>query len=503
MASITILIFFMILVYLDNFQWLYSQWTSDKAYSHGFFIPLVSLYLVWIKRDFLLSTSSKPSKLLGYLSIVLCLLLLLIGRSGAVVQIEALSFFLMIPSIILLLYGWPHLKALFFPILYLQFMIPWMDPILEKMHRPFQLVSAAIGTALLKLEYPVSNNGVNINLPDISMVVARECSGIVFLVSVIAIGLALVYLCQKTWTRAALVIIIGCLLTVLTNGLRIAIAGYLGQTYGPEMLHGPGHIFQGWFVAWVGWIGLFLVNWLFIKIPYKKGEPKYSLYQRWQINNNAPNPLAGNVPSGRWHFSGLLLVLFGFALYLNFFALPKAAALNAPLQQFPGEFAGWQGTQTASPEASKYFPNLDDELSRIYRDKKGNVVYLFIGYYQKQDNDKRLISYLSRPLYNNSEKSNISQGTSSFPVNLSSPQDDMSNMITLFWYQFPDKLKMTNRLKVKLHVLTSGIFHKQNNGAIVLLAAPKGSSEENEIKAIMTMQSFAADLAPEMDKFLP
>lgn len=480
-ASI-IVVLALFFLYWECFQWLYSQWMNDKAYSHGFFIPVVSLYLVWINKEPLLSTPSKPSKIIGSLSVFICLLLLLIGRGGAVVQIEALSFFLVIPSIIFLLYGWQHLKMLFFPILYLQFMIPWMDPILERMHRPFQLISATIGTALLELGYPVSSNGVNINLPDMTMVVAQECSGIVFLVSVIAVGLPLVYLCQKNWYRAASIIVIGCVLTVLSNGLRVAVAGYFGQTFGPEMLHGPAHIFQGWSVAWMGWIGLFLVNWLFMKIPYKKGEPKYHLYQRWRLNKNNPHSLSENIQYGRFHFSGLLLLLFGFAFYLNFYALPNAVALKVPLEQFPTEVADWQSMQSGWQRGDTFFQNLDDELSRMYRDKTGNEVYLFVGYYQKQDNDKRLISYLSRPLYNNAETITISQDNSSFKVILSSLQKDLSHLNTLFWYQLPDKLKMTDRLKVKLHVLLSGILKKQNNGAIILLATPKSPGEVGDKK---------------------
>lgn len=504
LASIIILILASVFLYWGNMHWLYSQWITDKAYSHGFFVPLISLYLVWSKKDFLLSVPPKPSKLLGYLSVGLCLLLLLIGRAGAVVQIEALSFFLMIPSCILLLYGWQHLKTLFFSILYLQLMIPWMDPILEKMHRPFQIVSAAIGTTLLKLKYPVYHDDIHIYLPNISMVVARECSGISFLISVIAIGLPLVYLSQKTWFRATIIIIIGCILTVLSNGLRIAIAGYCGQNYGPALLHGPAHIFQGWFVAWFGWIGLFVVVWLFDKIPYKNGEPEYYLYERWRRNENNPHSSSENVRSLRFHFSALLILFFNFAIYLNFLAMPKAVTLNVPLQQFPTEINGWQGIQSDWLGENVFFPKLDNDLSRVYHDQSGNSVYLFVGYYQKQDNDKRLVSYLSKPLYNNAETIAISPGHSSYQAVLSSPSGGMvSDFKTLFWYQFPDKLKMTDRLQVKLHLLKSGILQRQNNGAIILLATPKGSIKDSNIKSITAMQSFAADLAPVMNEFLP
>jgi EpsI family protein len=371
------------------------------------------------------------------------------------------------------------------------------------MHLPFQFVSATIGTALLKLKYPVYSDDLYIHLPNISMVVARECSGINFLISVIAIGLPLVYLSQKTWPRATIVIVIGCVLTVLSNGLRIAIAGYCGQNYGPELLHGPAHIFQGWSVAWVGWIGLFITNWLFGKIPYKNGEPEYPLYERWRRNETNSRSSSGNVQPFRFHFSALMLLLFSFAAYLIFFAMPKAITLNTPLQQFPTEVASWKGTQSNWLEENVFFPKLDNELSRVYRDQSGNSVYLFVGYYQQQDNDKRLISYLSNPLHTNAETTTISQGHSSFQANLSTLTVDSSIFSTLFWYQFPDKLKITSRLQAKLHVLISSVLQRQNNGAIILLATPKGPIKGSDMKSIMAMQSFAADLVPVMDDFFP
>jgi len=503
MASIATILLAIGLLYWENFQWLYYQWTSDKAYSHGFFVPLISLYLVWCKKDFFLSVRLKPVKILGYLSVCLCLLLLFIGRVGAIVQIEAISFFLMIPSAILLLFGWRYLKALLFPIFYLQFMIPWMDPILEKMHSPFQHVTATLGTALLGLKYPVYTDELSIHLPNISMVVARECSGINFLISVIAIGFPLVYLSQKTWPRATLVVIIGCILTVLSNGLRVAIAGYCGQTYGPELLHGPAHIFQGWFVAWFGWIGLFLVNWLFGKIPYPNGEPKYHLCERWQNDMDTPGPSFQNAPSSRLHFFTLLGLLLSFAAYLIFFAMPKNVSLPSPLQQLPAKVAGWQGTPSNWLGENKYFPGLDEEINRTYRDQSGNSIYFFVGYYQKQDNEKRLASFHSGPLHNDGKKVSVAQGQSVFTAASSSISQNNTNFTTLFWYQFPDKLKTTDRSQVKLHILQSGILQRQNNGAVILLATPTGNGSADNMKSLVILQSFAADLAPVIDNFIP
>ena len=493
----TLLILFL---YFPTLRWLIHIWSIDEQYSHGFLVPFISLYLVWTKRDWLKQVPIRPAIFWGGVLIIGSICLLLLGRCGAFMHAESISFFFFLPGVVLFLFGWSFLKVLAIPLFYLQFMIPWLDPVFEKIQPFFQRVSAVIGSNLLELKYPVFVDNFYIHLPNISMLVAEECSGINFLVTILAIGLPLVYLTQKTWVRAFAILSIGCLLSILSNGLRVAIAGVMGEEYGSEMLHGPAHIFEGWFVAWVGWIGLFITNWLFGKIPYKKGEPQYHLYERWRCDENIPCSFSNNGPAIRYHFFVLLMLLFSFGAYLNFFALPKAVALNAPLQQFPLQIDDWRGEQNNWFESDTFFPQLDNKLSRMYRDKSGNVVYLFIGYYKKQDNDKRLISYLSSPLHHGSRIVSPSKEHLSFPVISSSLSNNLSRFDTVFWYQFSDNLKMIDRLHVKLHVLKSGILQRRNNGAIILIATAKKTNNDDPL---IILQSFTAGITSLVDKFLP
>jgi EpsI family protein len=491
------------LLYYPTLKWLVQIWSTDEQYSHGFLVPLISLYLIWSVRDCLKQIPIKASLVWGGLLILASLLLLLLGRSGAFIHAEGISLFFFLPGAVLFLLGWEFLKVLGMAIFYLQFMIPWLDPFFEKVQPLFQFISAKIAISLLALKYPVFADNLNIHLPNISFFVARECSGINFLVTIVAIGLPLVYLTQKTWTRALAIMGIACLLSILSNGLRVAIAGVMGEEFGPEMLHGPAHIFEGWFVAWVGWIGLFVANWLFGKIPYKNGEPKHHLYERWKNNENTLQSTSENVRAFRFHLSALTFLLLCFATYLNFLAIPRAVALATPLQDFPVKIGDWQGVHSSWLGENKFFPKLDSELSRVYRDQSGKTVYLFIGYYQKQDNEKRLVSYLSKPLYNNAKIITISDSSMPFEAASASMLKNKSNYATLFWYQFPNKLKMADRLQVKLHVLQSGIFQRQNNGTIILLATPRGAGSDSDMKSLLTLQTFAAELAPAVENFLP
>ena len=459
-------------LYNEAFRWLYSIWSLDKVYSHGFVVPLISLYIAWEQRERFRKLPTAPDYGSGLVIILVCLALLLISQFSAIIQIEAISLFFIIPGIILLIGGKKILRASLLSWLYLSFMIPWLDPILNRMQHPFQLASSVMGATLLNFFFPVYRNGVFIQLPNINMEVAAECSGINFFISILAIGIPLVYFTQRTWAKAVLVLVVGCILTMLSNGLRVALAGVMGQCYGPELLHGPGHIFQGWFIAWFGWIGLFLFNWFVAK--YSKGTSPL-LYERWKLSVTPDVEGVSQQPhlSRRIFFISIFFLLcYGAVSYVA----PRQLPLPAALSSLSLQLGAWHGRDEAWLEGDLFFPHADATLMRLYQSTSGaGKVYLYIAYYEQQSEQKRLVSQYSRPLH---------KGTSAVTFNDALPNNSPlianqggltingSQYDTVFWYQLPDHVTAPGRNKARVAALTNSIFAHQNAGAIVLLATP-------------------------------
>ncbi|MBI5575484.1 MAG: archaeosortase/exosortase family protein, partial [Deltaproteobacteria bacterium] len=46
----------------------------------------------------------------------------------------SLSLLILLPGMILFVWGWEYLKPLALPLAYLQFMIPWMDEFINRLH---------------------------------------------------------------------------------------------------------------------------------------------------------------------------------------------------------------------------------------------------------------------------------------------------------------------------------------------------------------------------------
>lgn len=455
-----------VVLYRNFFAWLVDQWSSDRLYSHGFVVPLVSFYLVWVVRERLLAVATRPAPWLAGCLLLPAAAALIAGRWGAFVQLEAISFLLLLPGVILLLWGRHWCRILLFPMLYLQFMVPWLDPVLPRLQKPFQLLSAQLSVWLFKvLGVPVLHRGVFIDLPNISLEVARECSGVHFILSVMAIALPLVYLTQRTWKRAAVVLVSGTVITILANGLRIFIDGCLGLRYGADLLHGPGHIFRGWFVAQVGWVGVFLVNWI-VGRGGDRSAPK--LCDRWRSGGSEQEPRRS--PPLR-HVVWLTAAIVGCALVLAS-AAPRPVPLKAPLEAFPLAMGPWSGRDIPWPEVERMFPGADETLSRVYQDEAGRQGRLFLGYAERQTAGKALVSFHADELHH---------GARYVPTGLQRPWPAIqgenqvrigdSSYATAFWYQLPDR-GSPKKVETKLATVREALFENRTGGMVILAAFP-------------------------------
>src|SRR5205807_1590090 len=188
------------------------------------------------------------------------------------------------------------------------------------------------------------------------------------------------YLTQRTWPRAFAVVGAGMVVAVLTNGLRVAIAGMLGQKYGPDAVHGPAHIFQGWIVAQVGIVGVFLINSAVRRLPTKQ---TLKLHERWKLSR--PNHSELRVRQFSWlRISAMLAALLGLAIYLQFFSYTAAVPSRQSLASLPLAIAEWKGDSSDWMKSSELYPGADSSLARVYRRSSSEEIYLYVGYFSKQ-----------------------------------------------------------------------------------------------------------------------
>lgn len=249
--------------YAKVFAALFNVWWNSEIYSYGFLVPFISLYLIWIRRDKLKYLQHSTSYLTGFTFLAAGMLTLLLGRALGVVSLQGLSLVTTVIGIIILLFGKYFFRAVWFPIAYLLFMVPFWDRLIEWLHLPLQNFSAAVGIEILQVVgMPAFRESIYIELPNITLEVAKVCSGVNNLIAVVAIAIPLAYLTIRSWTRRFILVSGGIIIAILFNGLRVALIGVLAYYGISKVLHGPLHILQAMSVSLVGFIILFVGAWI-------------------------------------------------------------------------------------------------------------------------------------------------------------------------------------------------------------------------------------------------
>jgi len=109
------------------------------------------------------------------------LVVLAAGTLGAELFLSRFSLLLTIAGLVVVTFGWNYMRAIFFPWIFLLFMIPIPPSSLNQITFPLQLLASKTAAVTLPLAgVPVLREGNIIQLPAMALEVAEACSGISF-----------------------------------------------------------------------------------------------------------------------------------------------------------------------------------------------------------------------------------------------------------------------------------------------------------------------------------
>ncbi|MGC2401405.1 MAG: exosortase, partial [Acidobacteriaceae bacterium] len=222
--------------------WIYSltlihlvgQWWTDPNFSHGFFVPVFSAFVIWQERARFAALSPRPSWW-GLLFLGLGLCILIVGQMGAEVFLSRLSLLIVLAGLIVLFLGWSFFRAVLFPWAFLFLMIPIPAIIFNQITFPLQLLASKVASATLPwMGVPVLREGNVIILPAMALEVAEACSGIRSLMSLMTLAIIYGYLMEKRVSVRVLLALASIPIAVAANSFRIVGTGLLVQYWDPE-----------------------------------------------------------------------------------------------------------------------------------------------------------------------------------------------------------------------------------------------------------------------------
>jgi len=263
LAALTLWLYAPILLRLSH------QWWTDPNFSHGFFVPAFSLFVLWQNREKLQSIPRKPSSL-GLPLIVLSLCTLILGVFGAELFLSRTSLIFLLAGLVIFFCGWQMLRAVLFPLAFLLLMVPIPSIVFSQITFPLQILASKLAAWTLPVfGVPVLREGNVINLPAMPLEVAEACSGIRSLLSLTSLAIMYGYLMEKKVVIRVILALASIPIAVFANGFRIVGTGLLVQYWDPDKAEGFFHAFSGWLIFVVSLLLLFAFHRL-LTIPERK-----------------------------------------------------------------------------------------------------------------------------------------------------------------------------------------------------------------------------------------
>ena len=376
------------------------QWWNSSTYNHVLLVPAILAWLVVQRAPQLARIVPRPWWP-GLLLAAGAMLLWVLGAfAGLSIARQAGAVGLLIAAV-LTLQGPRVGAALAFPLAYMLLLVPFGDELVPSL----QMVTAAITIALVHLSgIPANIDGVFIATPVGLFEVAEACSGVKFLIAMIAFGLLVSNLCFVGWRRRLAFMAICLVVPILANGVRAWGTIFAAQYVGVEAAAGFDHIVYGWiFFALV--IALVLVlSWRFFDRPLDD-----SGIEAERIN---ASPMLARLAAMRIAAAPALALLAGLALGGQMWA-SAADGIAAPLprQVFLPDVPGWHRVDYRpqvwwQPTAS----GADHRLLGSYADAAGNRVDVFVAVYDRQQEGKEAGGFGEGALTPNSQWAWQSEG---------------------------------------------------------------------------------------------
>ena len=246
---------------------LYRTWRAvDSYYSHGFLIPPISLYFVWQKRAELRKAPLEPSPA-GYALLASACLLLLASDSLGLRLLGQFSLIPMIAGLILIFLGRRHLALLWFPVVFLFFMIPIPPSITQSLSLRIKLLATDSAVHLARLfTLPMVRDGSYVHFGNDQLLVGEVCGGLRSFIALIAFGALMSYISKtRLWARLLILLIAGPV-AIVANMLRIFGLCVVAYFRGSQMATGRFHDVSGILIFVVAFVLLFSVEALLRRI---------------------------------------------------------------------------------------------------------------------------------------------------------------------------------------------------------------------------------------------
>ncbi|MCG8313113.1 MAG: VPLPA-CTERM-specific exosortase XrtD [Pseudomonadales bacterium] len=507
---------FLIWPFYDGVEFMVKRWIRKEEYSHGFFLPVIVMYLIWERRN-ILSVQEYTGSFWGVLLTFFGLVGCLIGELATIYEAIEYGFVLAIWGIIISVTGLRTFKYLFVPMLILFMMIPLPNFIYHNLSAQLQLVSSQIGVAIINVfQIPVYLEGNVIDLGQMKLQVVEACSGLRYLFPLMTLGFILGYMFSGPIFFRVLIFLSSIPITILMNSFRIGLIGVTVEYWGKNAAEGVLHDFEGWVVFMSSLVIVLLEIVIFARLLGDKRSIADLLSSTGGLTESEganPRLLAGGNQNEKAitlklpFYSSLAVVALMTFITLTVphkdDVIPKRDAFSA----FPLVLSDWQGDREFLQPSYLDSLKLTDYLLVNFVSSSNEKVNFYVSYYDTQKKGRSAHSPKSCIPGDGWEISEFSQRgvnvseTQTIPVNRTIISKGGNRSLVYYWFQQRGRF-ITNEYMVKLYLLSDALTMGRTDGAMIRLTTPISRFEDIE-SADERLERIMRDTHPHLVDYIP
>ncbi|MFK5891826.1 MAG: VPLPA-CTERM-specific exosortase XrtD [Pseudomonadota bacterium] len=507
---ITALLF--MFLYEHGLNRMVNSWFEQEEYSHGLLIPVISLFLMWQKKDILEKIEFKGSSA-GIFLVLFGVFLIFLGEVSAITIFIQYGFVVTISGLALSYMGLAAFKQIAVPFALLFFMIPLPAVIFQGLSQYLQLISTQIGVFVIRLfEISVYVEGNVIDLGVYKLQVVDACSGLRYLFPLMTLGFIAAYFYKVANWKRVVVFLSSIPITIFMNSFRIGVIGITVEYWGIEMAEGFLHDFEGW-IIFMTCTGLLVIEmWLLVHFG-KENKPLLEVFGL-ELPAESPKDATVNIrPLPKQMIIAIMIIIVSIiASYLS----PEKKDLIVERGQFdvfPKIIGEWNSSKNPRQFLESSIIGalkFDDYILRAYTNNQRNMVNLYIAYYASQSKGASIHSPRAclpaggwqvrefADAYVNGVE--ITDGGT---LRVNRVLIQMGEEKQLVYYWFPQRGRnITNEYLLKWYVFWDSLTMNRSDGALIRVTTRLGAGESIS-SADERIINFINTIDPVLDKYIP
>ncbi len=491
----------MIILVLYNYTLISSLFRylwNNEDFSYGLLLPVVAVYIVYLKWPKISTYRCQPS-FWGLVIMVGGMIVYVIGELAADLYVPRFSFIISLAGGIVLIAGFRLLRILLFPLLLLWLTIPLPELLTVKFTLPLQLLSSQLASWILKLlQVPVLRQGNIIDLGVRQLQVVDACSGLRYILALLALGVVFCYFFQRRPWKVAVLTLAMIPAAIFANALRLAVMAIY-----PIFLVGFWHAFSGWLIFIFCLAVLGLLNYLLNYFAPPQGETPAAKAAEGESTGKGDNP--GTRPSVlqlSGYLAAALVMLLVFTPVANRAAEAPTYPLKKSLDLFPMQLDGWQGRKVVIDSALIAATGSQAHLNAEYFNPRDGIVSLWIAYYERQKKAGKFVHSPKGCFIASGwtiKESRVREIGPQQPIVEMIVDRTGSKLLIYYWYLQRGRW-LADETWNKFYMAYDGMVKRRTDGALIRLITPLDGNLE---QARERLNRFAAAIIPYLFEYIP